>query len=370
VWLVALPLALLLLGGPGVSACGGRTPLLLPGDTPQRDASSSDVAPPPDASSPPEAGVDAYVSPPCPGQSDGVITLATVDPSFSPAIENQAIAAADGYVYWVANGDTTGTTMGAVFRVPRCGGPVTVLASDQIDPVTVAVSGGYVYWTTTGDHNTGTAIGTLMREPVAGGPLTQLATGPAVFSYYFTVDSEYVYSTAFDANFGAWREPLSGGPMQDLSPNNQWIFHTIVVDAARAYMTAPGTAVNYLVSIPIGGGDADILLMNKIPFPGLLVEDEQYLYFPTTDNTLERLNKDGSSPLTLASNLAPTALAVDGQSAYVSMNGGGSSDGIYAIPAAGGAMTTLSTKGGVALAVDDYYAYWLDYQSHVYRVRK
>ncbi|HEX8790882.1 MAG TPA: DUF5050 domain-containing protein [Polyangiaceae bacterium] len=342
----------------GVSACG-RSSLL-----------DFEVAPPPDASSPLEAGVDANVGPPCPGQSDGVVMLADVEPSFSPATENQAIAAADGYVYWVANGFGTGSTMGAVFRVPRCGGPVTILADNQIDPVTVAVSGGYVYWTTTGDHNTGTAIGTLMRAPVSGGSPTQLAMGPAVFSYYFTVDSEYVYSTAFDDNFGAWRMPLSGGARQDITPNNQWIFHTIVVDSARAYMTAPGTKVNYLVSVPIGGGDGDVLLMNKIPFPGLLAEDERYLYFPTTDNTLERLNKDGSSPLTLASGLQPTALAVDGQSAYVSMNAGDSSDGIYSIPTAGGAMTTLSTKGGVALAVDDDYAYWLDYQSHVYRVRK
>lgn len=350
------------LAGPGLSACG-RSSLFDVVDNPQRDASSDEVAPL-------EAGVDANVGSPCPGQSDGVVTLADVEPSFSPAIENQAIAAADGYVYWVANGSGLGTTVGAVFRVPRCGGQVTVLADNQIDPVTVAVSGGYVYWTTTGNHNTGTAIGTLMREPVTGGAPTQLAMGPAVFSYYFTVDSEYVYSTAFVATFGAWRMPLSGGPMQDITPNNQWIFHTIVVDAARAYMTAPGTKVNYLVSVPTGGGDADVLLMNKIPFPGLLAEDESYLYFPTTDNTLERLNKDGSNPLTLARAILPSALAVDGQSAYVSMNAGDSGDGIYSIPAAGGPMTTLSTKGGVALAVDDYYAYWLDYQSHVYRVRK
>jgi hypothetical protein len=194
--------------------------------------------------------------------------------------------------------------------------------------------------------------------------------GPAVFSYYFTVDSEYVYSTAFVAGFGAWREPLAGGPMQTITPNNEWIFHTIVVDAARAYMTAPGTEVNYLVSVPIGGGNGDVLLMNQIPFPGLLAEDERYLYFPTTNNTLERLDKDGSNPLTLASGISPTGLAVDGQNAYISQNAGDSSDGIYSIPATGGAMTKLSTKGGVSLAVDDYYAYWLDYTSHVYRVRK
>jgi hypothetical protein len=352
-----------------VTACG-RSALLDVVDNPQRDASSDEVAPQPDAPSPLEACVDANPGPPCPGQSDAIVTLADVEPSFSPAIENQAIAASDGYVYWVANGTGLGTTMGAVFRVPRCGGPVTILADNQIDPVTVAVSGGYVYWTTTGNHNTGTAIGTLMRAPVTGGSPTQLAMGPAVFSYYFTVDSEYVYSTAFVDNFGAWRMPLAGGPMQDITPNNQWIFHTIVVDEARAYMTAPGTEINYLVSVPIGGGDADVLLMNHIPFPGLLAQDARYLYFPTTDNTLERLDKDGSNPLTLARNIQPSALAVDGQNAYVSVNAGDSSDGIYSIPAAGGVMATLSNRGGVALAVDDYYAYWLDYQSHVYRVRK
>jgi hypothetical protein len=324
-----------------------------------------------DAASLADASVDADAGPPCPGQPDGLITLADVETSFSPAIENQAIAAADGYVYWVANGDTTGSTSGAVFRVPRCGGAITVLADNQIDPVTVLVSGGYVYWSTTGNHNTGTAIGTLMREPAAGGPMTQLATGPAVFSYYFAVDPEYVYSTAFTRAFGAWRAPLGGGPMEVITPDNDWVFRVIVVDGMRAYMTAPGTSESYLVSVPLGGGDGDVLAMNRIALSGLLVEDAEHLYFPTIDDAIERLDKDGTNPLTLASAVPVTALATDGESLYVSVNGAyESSDGIFRMPASGGAMTTLASPGGVALAVDDYYAYWLDYQSHVYRIRK
>jgi len=77
-------------------------------------------------------------------------------------IEHLAVDA--DYLYWVAED-------GAISRMPRAGGEVTVLARPANRPYELAFDSSHAYWT----EPSQTLYGTVNKVPLAGGPVTSLA---------------------------------------------------------------------------------------------------------------------------------------------------------------------------------------------------
>jgi len=372
--LSALALALL------VSACGARTSLdevaaVDPSTVPDAPLDACTKAP-----CPPMSTWDAVAcacATACPGDPGGQATIASLDATMTPAVFSTAIAARAGYVYWTAQPAGFGSAQGAVFRVSRCGGGVTTIATNQTGPSSIAVYDSYVYWGTNGNANTGTSIGQLQRAPVAGGPATTLATGVAELSVQFTLDAHYAYSTGFQSSTGfpsntdVWRAPLAGGPETMLSPD-LGNYKDIAVDETEVFLSAQmNTFLSQIVSAPIGGGPVTVLVPSGVDVSDLMVIDSHHIYYQADPPTLMRVDKDGTGALALAP-AEMNALAVDGQYAYWLEGNGtaGIAGALKRVSTNGGATTTVSQSGGVAIALDDTYVYWASGQNEIYRLPK
>lgn len=359
----------------GLTACGARSPLEIGelADAGPADACAIIPCPSarhfdprscscvPDACAPVpcpsshhfDAQTCACVPDGCADAPAGPVTLA----STKPPEFGTAIAVHGDYVYWtVRNLDHEAN--GSVRRVPRCGGPVTVLAPNQVGPVSVAVGGRMLFWGNMG-RGIHTPGGALMRMPLGGGPVTQIAS-QTVFWKAIATDQSYVYWTSETTLHGAYRAPIAGGPTEAIGPNQ--VFNEIAVDKNRAYLSQPASipSNSRVVSMPLGGGPLKVLVPSDLVFPGVIAIDDTSVYYESRPDKLMRVDKNGGTPQTIAT--APLSdMAVDASHVYWVQG-----DAARSIPYAlervgksGGTPTRLSDKGGTAIALDDSYVYWI-----------
>ncbi len=300
-----------------------------------------------------DAQVCACVLNACPGATPGPVTLASTTP---PEL-GTAIAVHGDYVYWTVRA-LDNEDNGSVRRVPRCGGPVSVLAPKQAGPVSIAVGGATLFWGNMG-HGIHTPGGAVMRMPLGGGAATQIAP-QTVFWKAITADQAYVYWTSETTMHGVYRAPIAGGPIEAIGPNQ--VFNEIAVDDKRAYLSQPASipSNSRVVSMPLGGGALKVLVPSDLVFPGVIAIDDSYVYYESRPDKLMRVNKNGGTPKTIAT--APlNDMAVDASHVYWVQG-----DVTQSIPYAlervgksGGTPTQLSDKGGSAIALDDSYVYWI-----------
>jgi hypothetical protein len=297
----------------------------------------------------------------CPNDTEQTV-LATVPGGHFGSV----LAVRGGVVYFAASGGANNTD-GVVLSVPRCGGPVTTLASGQVDPEAIAVDDANLYWGNVGDDNSGVNKGALVRSPLDGGALTVLSDA-GVDTGNVTTDGRYLYSTATnwysaDAGyfFGAWRQPVGGGPVTTLFTVPSYVYY-VVVDATYAYVSQ-ANGVNgslHILRVPVSGGTPVALAPTNVDYPGILAVDGTNLYYQG-GGQLTRLPTSGGPPVVLAPASA-SGIATDGTSVYW-VEGDGTKivqSALKRIPASGGTVVTLSTSVGLAVAVDDTYVYWLN----------
>lgn len=276
--------------------------------------------------------------------------------------QGTALAVVDGEVYWTTRAGPW-DVQGVVSRVSRCGGPVTMLAENQIGPVALAVANQTVFFGTLGNDNTGVAKGALFRVPVAGGTPSPIAKG-WIFAGGVTVDASYVYWTGLSDTYGVHRVPVAGGAPEGIGPNQ--VFYYVAVDEKRIYLSQPATIPDNarLVSMPLGGGEPTVLVPHELALSGVMTIDASHVYFvhaPGGQFAIERVPKTGGTSEVLVKR-APNAIAVDAEHLYWVQGNATTGTGYELDRAAktGGAVTQLSSVGGDAIALDESYVFWLN----------
>jgi hypothetical protein len=239
-----------------------------------------------------------------------------------------------------------------VGSVPIDGGPVTVLAKDQLGAYGIAVDSESVYFAAA-DHigkvplggGTDTTLvaniwsggangqslaidattvyfalldGTVESVPLGGGAVTTLTKSPG-YLYDIALGGDKLYwgSTDNDHNFlGTIRSVGIGGGSSEAIAQHQNLPNAVHLDGTTVYFA--GVEVAPLASVPVDGGPVNVLATSASVYPGGITVDEQYVYWTDWINgTLSRVPKGGGGVTVLASGqYEPSAVAVDATSIY------------------------------------------------------
>jgi hypothetical protein len=273
-------------------------------------------------------------------------------------------------VYWTDDGD--GSSGGAVLSVPIDGGTVTTLATGLVSPGGIAVDASNVYWVDFGVLN---PPGDVMKVALGGGTPVTLATSSGTPTH-MTIDANNVYWTDGDA---VWQVPKGGGAPLMVAEDKGGLTSGVAVDSTYVYWTSEaspdgGSPLNTgsVMKTPIGGGATTVLatgqsipldlkvdatnlywvnqgetttpngMVMKLPLAGGaavalatgqntvfdLAIDSTNVYWndwgqqtlTMTNGSLMRVPIAGGTPTTIAAQLQPYDLVVDGTSLYATIN--------------------------------------------------
>lgn len=279
----------------------------------------------------------------------------------------QYIAVDAKNVYWTDLGSSSGgtTQVGSVLSVPIDGGTVVTLASARPSPGGIAVDATDVYWV---DFGTYTPPGDVMKVPIGGGTPTTLATSTNNGTPHdIAIDANNVYWTDGAA---VWQIPKSGGTPMMLAQGT--LTSGVAVDSSNVYWAdevgggdAGPTNTGLILKTPIGGGTITTIATDQnIPL-GVQV-DATNLYWvnqgdvTTADGMVMKAPLAGGSPVTLAMGQDTIFdLAIDSNAVYWN-NWGQQTDnppkttgGLYSVPLGGGTATTIAAQvQPYAVAVD------------------
>jgi hypothetical protein len=245
-----------------------------------------------------------------------------------------------------------------------CACGCTVLATVQAQPSFLAVDGANLYWSDFGSAANGFQDGAIYQMPKGGGPILALATGQASAGP-LAIDDANVYWTTFysgcaplsdggacPANSGTVSQvPIGGGPVLQLA-SKQPLPYDIAVDANDVYWSDEGSAATgsgdagpSLWSIPIGAAGAAKQLASDsletgVGAGGGLAVDANDVYWEGVDASgasVDALPKGGGAIVTLVDGQAATVgLTIDSANAY------------WWSPASAGSVSSVPLDGGAA----------------------
>jgi hypothetical protein len=217
----------------------------------------------------------------------------------APGVYTDGIAVDSANVYWSA---IWPNNQGVILEEPKGGGAVSVLASGLINPFDVTVDSKSVYWTEQGPNNPQTTNGMTLSALLSGA--TPLPEGG--------VD-------AGDAAVGAYD---GGGPVTVLA-SGQYLPMWIAVDSANVYWTTwgdqqPGHGT--VMQAPLAGPDAGTpIILATDHRPSALAVDTGFVYWETNTDpgTVTKVPIGGGTPVTLATGQhTPQSLALDSTNVY------------------------------------------------------
>ena len=355
-----------------VVACGGsieRSDLATdggPGETtaPTDDASADGTLPvPADANAPDARDVDSGRAPdsgatcaPCPGGclvgARCLITLATGQ------VKPGRIAVNGLGVYWTNDGVPDDSyAASAVLVVGHDGGATTTVAGRtnmalgaSID--FIAVDSRRVYWVE-GFHAWAATEG---GTPVALGAWPYYAHG-------ITVDDTSVYLTEGSSLSGLWKLDIDGGSPVKIGSGLDDPSSPVVGGGDAFWFAYNGNGASELYRVRLAGGAA-MALPSQLPggifFELALGPRDVYL---GSGSALMKVDRDGGTPLSLASGYHVAGFALDAENVYFT-NFPYPNTGTSVLRASldGGAPTVLATglPSAYKIAVDDASVYWTD----------
>lgn len=272
-------------------------------------------------------------------------------------------------IYIAETGTPPNYLDGTIKSIPKAGGPITTLASNQVNPVRgLATDGTDVYWS---EHTTS---GDLKKVPVGGGTITTLISGLNK-PYGSVLDSANTYWSEWGG--GTIKSiPKTGGTPTIIVSSASYPCY-IVVDSTNLYWSEGSCAQN-LKSVAKSGGTPTTFYTSPSGY-GLAVRavDSNYIYFhehpcgTTGAGSIKKIPISGGTATTLASGInSPYDLDVDSIDVYI-CEGGTSpnyTDGaIKKVPISGGTVTTLLSglTYPVGIKIDNTNIYWLEYGTSV-----
>jgi hypothetical protein len=225
---------------------------------------------------------------------------------------------------------------GAVSRVSRLSGQVTVLASSE-SPSGIAVDSNNVYWTDFAEMSI-TKVSVDADTPVV------LATS-RLAPHAVTVDSTHVYwSSPIYPDGLIGKVPIAGGSAVELASGTDVVgCEHIAVDAEFVYWTNRGpteAAMGTLEKIPLSGGSVTRLL-SGIDTPADLAVVGGYAYV-AFKRGVYKVSVNGGTPTTLAPDSHVVAVAVDSTDTYVGLNPSGFDVALARVASNGTDLTPLS----------------------------
>jgi hypothetical protein len=275
-----------------------------------------------------------------------------------------------------------GLVIGHVGAVPKAGGAITVLASNQQYLEAVAVSGNQVYWALYAS-SADSSPPAIFTAPVTGGAATTLAWRQS--AYNLVADANNLYWANSDAIPTVNKMAHSGGPITTLATAHSPLatIHVDAVDTNYVYWLSlvPAYVANTtddmlsIMKVPIAGGDAVTLatlpvLADTAP-DGPIVVDASNVYWTiatrvypagggATDcsGAVWKVSLDGGTPVALAQGQfcpAGGQIAVDATNVYWVAD-----EAILTVPVDGGAPSTFISRQNIGqnLAVDTTSVYF------------
>lgn len=258
---------------------------------------------------------------------------------------------------------------GRVEKIPKKGGPVTLLTELTFNPGYMQVLGEQVYLASYG----GVAV---KRVPLAGGALVDLTPGTAGGTG-LAVDSDFIYWGSYQV--GQWpsqgkvvRSPRGGGgPVQVLAEGQRYAA-SMAVDGSHLYWTdntgeEEAGPVGGLRRVPLGGGAVETLFASHALGAVALDGTHAYVIYGGTtkaswaDGALLRVPLGGGAVETLVEKLnGANRVALDEESAYYTE---AYAQAVRRVSKAGGSVTTLAVNvdgNPQDIAVDTRAVYWVD----------
>jgi hypothetical protein len=313
--------------------------------------SSNDASPPldddtPAVVSPCGDGVPSCPLDQCAGGRCALVRLA--------AANGEVFAVDDAHVYWASARE--------IHRIPKCGGPVEVVALSQADFAEVRASGDALYFRLDSFPNK------LYRLPKSLGPTEESEVDPAV-----TVGPTLGLAIAGDHAYvahqiGLVAFPLAGGPGVVLRQSG--VANTLGSDDRRAYFYSSYPDAGFFAldglteSLFYKPDTTSSLQVSACASDGEALYAAYDSYEPVT---LYRLGaSEGSTPLAELDE-RPNTVRVDDRCVYVA-TGDGETRGLRRVPKTGGALEMLAASGG-SFAIDDDALYFTS-GGNLYRLPK
>lgn len=282
-------------------------------------------------------------------------------------------------VYWFDFDNVHGLTGGALKKVSKAGGFVSVLAGGLGAVNGFAIGETHLYWT---EIDIATGNGSAKKVPKSGGTVTTLTEGiptGSAFNVFFpggpAVDSDFVYWGETAGGGAIRRVPKTGETAADLGRGQGIGPDSLAVDTDFIYgveASGSGNAAGRAVRISKEGGNFEILASSlENAFSPVL--DDGFLYWielADPDGKASRVPIAGGAVTVLVAGLSsPHNIVVDKDFAYYpGRSGGGPTDpgvnGVFKVPKAGGTPEPIVNCGGqstpIFVAVDETSAYFSD----------
>lgn len=316
--------------------CGSRSGL---GTLPTPDEVT--LPPPQDAGaddSSPDVKVDVVVPVDCFGAGATVLAPGQASPT--------DIAVDETHVYWTVSG--SGCSDGSVRRMPKAGGLIETLASDEPNPRRLVLDQDRVY------YYDGCGSGLLRSVPKAGGaihtyPIAVKESGDAL-----AVTAKDIYFS----DYGVLRIPKGGGTQIAVDGQN-YVYDLAADDEGAYWIGLVGGGPAYAVRSHHAGQSGATLLATPDSIGNSIALDATSIYFSSSPG-IRRMPKLGGTPVVVTS-ASTWRLAVDESFVYWTDGFSGSGGfSVNKVPKTGGPTTELVSGEGayVSLAVDDRCVYW------------
>jgi hypothetical protein len=269
------------------------------------------------------------------------------------------IAVDETHVYWTVSG--SGCSDGAVRRMPKAGGPIETLASNEPNPRRLVLDQDRIY------YYDGCGSGLLRSVPKAGGAIQTYPVSVKESGDALAVTAKDIYFS----DYGVLRTPKGGGAQVTVDGQN-YVYDLTADDDTAYWIGLVGGGPGYAVRSHHAGQTGATLLATPDSIGNAIALDATSIYFSSSPG-IRRMPKTGGTPVVVTS-ASTWRLAVDESFVYWTDGFSGSGGfSVNKVPKNGGPTTELVAGDGayVSLAVDERCVYWANlYGGEIGRVPK
>jgi hypothetical protein len=199
--------------------------------------------------------------------------------------------------YWIESAGSTSL----IHTVPKIGGTIATIATQQNDPLGVAVSPTDVYWT-----NANTVVTAPKTAMSSTGTVFASGTGPVGIA----IDATDVYWTEVSSAM-VWKRPLAGGSatMLDSSQTGAW-----GIALGSGFVCWVAQTDGNVMMVPTGGGK-HVTIASAQQKPTYIAAVGNDVYW-TADDGVWKATVGSGAPTLIAKQQTATSIAADAAGVY------------------------------------------------------